>query len=404
MLSRHDTRWQSRLVTLLLLWLMPTTVLAEGRGETDAFSSSYTEARARFIQAAKMAGAQLDSIRHPLTAPDGSALYIDVALLGPADAKRVLVVSSGTHGVEGFAGSALQLGLLQQGFHEQIPDDLRLVMIHAINPWGFSHLRRVNEANVDLNRNFLDHSRPHPVNPGYDALATVAAPESLSYWANGLALARLGWFVLIQGKPALKKAVSQGQYSHPQGLFYGGSSATWSNQTVTDIVRKHLSSARRVFFIDVHTGLGEYGAAEIIMNVPLKDPAYARARACWGKELRSTLEGESVSVHIHGSLKQAIPKMLPHSEVTAVSLEFGTVQPLSVFWSLRAENWLQYHATKEQPERERIQSGLLTTFYPRDEGWKQEVWRKGKSVVERALSCLQERHKITVSPPLHLHE
>ena len=30
-------------------------------------------------------------------------------------------------------------------------------MIHALNPFGFAHLRRANEDNVDLNRNFVDH-------------------------------------------------------------------------------------------------------------------------------------------------------------------------------------------------------------------------------------------------------
>ncbi len=67
-----------------------------------------------------------------------------------------LVVSSGVHGVEGFFGSAVQLAFL-----EKLPPDWRppegaaVVLIHALNPFGFAWQRRFNEENVDLNRNFL---------------------------------------------------------------------------------------------------------------------------------------------------------------------------------------------------------------------------------------------------------
>ena len=42
-----------------------------------------------------------------------------------------------------------------------------VLMLHAINPHGFSHLRRGNEDNVDLNRNFIDWTAPPPGNAAY---------------------------------------------------------------------------------------------------------------------------------------------------------------------------------------------------------------------------------------------
>ena len=86
---------------------------------------------------------------------------MDVACLGPGQSRAVLVLTSGTHGVEGFCGSGCQVSLLEDSrFLRQIERaGIALLMIHAVNPYGFSHLRRVNEDNVDLNRNFIPFDR-----------------------------------------------------------------------------------------------------------------------------------------------------------------------------------------------------------------------------------------------------
>ena len=67
---------------------------------------------------------------------------------------------SGTHGVEGYCGSGIQIGFLKEGLFAELPDDMSVVLLHAMNPYGFSNDRRVNEDNVDLNRNFLDFAAP----------------------------------------------------------------------------------------------------------------------------------------------------------------------------------------------------------------------------------------------------
>ena len=82
---------------------------------------------------------------------------MDVATVGSLVPERAVVVTSGIHGVEGFAGSAVQtewLRRLGQG-KAAVPDRVRLVFAHALNPYGFAWIRRANECNVDLNRNFL---------------------------------------------------------------------------------------------------------------------------------------------------------------------------------------------------------------------------------------------------------
>lgn len=355
---------------------------------SGCFSSTYQQARRKLIHAALDAEGRLESYTPTVTGPEGHAIHMDVLYFGPEQADTVLVLGSGTHGVEGFAGSAIQTCLLRGGITERLPQGVGLMMIHAINPYGFAHIRRVNEDNVDLNRNFVDFTRPLPVNKGYDAVTDVAEPVSLSRWENLKARLRLYWYVLKAGKPALQSAISQGQFTHPQGLFYGGGSASWSNSILSSMVKSRLSHAKRVIMIDVHTGLGDYGEAEVIMNVPKNTPAYQRATACWGKQLKTTVEGGSVSVDINGPLKLAIPKLLPDADVTAVSLELGTFPATDVFWALRAENWLHHYGTDDHLKREAIKDELLHVFYPDDIVWKQAVWTEGSEVLRRALTCI----------------
>jgi hypothetical protein len=350
---------------------------------TDYFSADYTEARGKFLDACHAAGASVESFKNPKTGPEGDELYTDVAFLGPGDAKNVLALGSGTHGVEGFCGSAIQTGLLRDGIAERLGPGLRIVMIHAVNPYGFAHLRRFNEDNVDVNRNFVDHSKPHPKNSGYDALADAIELETYSALERTASLLRLMFHLVVDGKKKLQRAISGGQYNHPQGLFYGGQSESWSNKTVRAIVQRHLYNAARVAFIDIHTGLGPYGHGEIITGKPPGSQAYQRAVKWWGERIRPP--GDSVSVKITGPIKLAFPGMLPASEVTAVTLEFGTVPPLEVFKAMQAENWLHHHGGKRNPLADEIKADMRRVFYPDTDDWKALVWPQGKEVVEQAL-------------------
>ncbi len=357
----------------------------------DYFSGDYRQARAKFLDACNAAGALVESSQNSNAGPEGEALHIDIASVGPRDANAVLVLGSGTHGVEGFCGSGIQTGLLREGIASRMKASQRLVMIHALNPFGFAYLRRVNEDNVDLNRNFVDHSKPHPLNPDYDALAHIIAPKS--YWslATGASLIRLRFYQVIHGITALQAAISSGQYTHPQGLFYGGQFETWSNKTFRTIVQRKLSGADRVIFVDFHTGLGPHGHGEIMTNDLPGSPAYERAITWWGERVKTTKTGEAVSADLRGAIKAALPDMLPRSEVTAVSLEFGTLSLVKVLRAMQAENWLHHHGARDHPRANAIKTEMRRAFYPDNKDWKSLVWKGANEVVDQAIAGLATR-------------
>lgn len=371
------------------------------------FPSSYKEARLSFLEASRNAGAVVETYQNPYKGPAGEELFTDVALLGPRDARFVLLLISATHGIEGFTGSALQTGFLREGVFGDLDNDIAVLCVHALNPYGFAHLRRFNEDNIDLNRNFVDHSQPYRKNPGYDELEAAISPESISFLENTGAIFRLLWYRLRHGKAALKEAVTLGQHTDPDGLFYGGESEAWSNHTLREIVDRFLSAAERVVSIEIHTGLGPFGEAEVILNEAHTAPASRRARAWFGSSAKSTGSGQSVSGQIGGSVKLALPAMLPKAEVTAVSLEFGTYSARKVLRALRRENWLHYHGGSDHPEAQKIKADLLEAFYPDSEGWREQVWKKGLIIIGKALAGLGEdgtaaRKYLPGAEPLHL--
>ena len=183
---------QSILILGIIVWVGCVQAEQIGLGTNSYFSFDYQEARYKFLDASTAIGAKIESFKNPNSGPEGEPLFTDVALIGPKDAKDILVLGSGTHGVEGFAGSGIQTGLLRQGIALNMKPNMSIVMIHAINPYGFAHLRRFNEDNVDLNRNFVDHTRPYLpdqgykefANEGYHELANAISPKSISFWSN----------------------------------------------------------------------------------------------------------------------------------------------------------------------------------------------------------------------------
>src|ERR1700730_10758818 len=202
------------------------------------FAQSYAEAREKFVAAAT--ARDIHQFRHVHPAErgaQGEELSMDFALLGKPDATSLLLLTSGTHGVEGFCGSGCQSALLHDDrFLRAIErSGIAVLMLHALNPYGFSHLRRVNEDNVDLNRNFVDFAAPLPMNPAYAAIHSLLLPAT---WPPSMeSEARLGAWVAQHGRQAYQAAVSIGQYAFPDGMFYGGSDPTWSNLTLRSVLR-----------------------------------------------------------------------------------------------------------------------------------------------------------------------
>ncbi|HEY6924022.1 MAG TPA: M14 family metallopeptidase [Steroidobacteraceae bacterium] len=354
----------------------------------ECFSQDYAEAREKFLSAARKAGARLSQYRASATGPDGGMLSTDVALIGPEDARAVLVTISATHGVEGFFGSATQIEWLTRGEAATLQGAAAL-HIHALNPYGFAWLRRTNEDNIDINRNWIDFNSPLPKNAPYEELAADLCPTDWSADTQAQTGARLQAWIAEHGFGAFQAAASGGQWAHPAGLFYGGKRITWSRQTLTDILTTHLHEAERVCVVDFHTGMGPYGHAEPIIGRSRQDPAFARVRGWVGGAGKSLYGDGSISAEIKGNSSTAIPGLLPHAEVDTVALECG-IRPINeVAFALRADNWLHMHGDPLAAAAKPIKALIRGAFHSDDPVWQGMALGQGLAGCRAALGGLR---------------
>src|SRR5262249_18467176 len=158
-------------------------------------------ARDRFREMVPAVGGRLETISIDAKGPKGEELGLDIAWFGEPVPRRVLLHSSGVHGVEGFTGSAIQLQLLNH--LPTLPHDAALIVGHVVNPYGMVWLRRFNENNVDLNRNFLPDDVYSGAPSPYAALNLFLNPESPP--ASDLFPLRAGWLIIKYGMLALKQ-------------------------------------------------------------------------------------------------------------------------------------------------------------------------------------------------------
>lgn len=301
-------------------------------GDTNGrFSSTYSEARDRFRDATS--GGE----RGAIEVCDG--LTIDWAWTGTGDARRVRLLTSGLHGIEGFPGSAAQLDMLDRR------DDVRTLWVHALNPWGMANLRRVNENNVDLNRNFLAPGEAYAgAAEAYAALDGMLNPESPP--AFDFFLVRAGWTLLRGGGlPALRDAIVRGQYDFPRGLFYGGARLEPGPERLLAFLRGALGGCERVVHVDLHSGLGRFCGRTLLLDGEPDPAQVARVRGAFGPTVKTWEAGSAEAYSIRGGFTAALARELPGVRYDALTCEFGTWSNVEVLHALREENRLHHWGT-----------------------------------------------------------
>jgi hypothetical protein len=358
----------------------------------EVFSSSYHQARTRFLAAARDAGLEVQRQLHPMKGRDGEDLAMDVARDGPADAHSVLILSSACHGVEGYCGSGVQVAALRDAAWREhaAARGVAVLYIHALNPYGFSHIRRTTYENVDLNRNFQDFSSPLPVNEAYREVHPLLLPEEWPPSAeNERAIAQ---YVATRGEAAYQAAITRGQHDYPQGLFFGGTQPTWSNLALREVLRAHGRRAARIGWIDVHTGLGPSGVGERIYAGRDDDTAVARARAWWdgggATPVTSIYDGSSSSAFLTGLMWTSAYQECPQAEYTGIALEYGTLPVMETLQALRAEHWLHLHPEAPAALAARIKQQMKDAFYTDTDEWKAQVLRQAREALFQAADGL----------------
>ncbi len=309
---------------------------------------------------------------------------MDVAYLGVRNAADIVAISSGVHGVEGYAGSAVQIDTLARGWPADGPG---LLLIHFVNPYGMAWTSSDNEEGVDLNRNFLDFNRPPGHNRRYDEVESFVCCPALEGEVRVAADAAMNAYIEAQGFENFVRAIADGQHHQPGGYLYGGHVPAWSNLTLRRVLRDYTQGARRLAVIDVHTGLGDRGGALMLcINAPR---SAADRAASWWDNLVLVPSADFPFAPV-GTFVGSIWDFGLDAELTVAALEVGTEPVERAFGALRNRKWLEKHGDFTGPAAAAILDEMHACLAPRDIAWRRAMLAAGRAALDAAVAGLSQ--------------
>jgi hypothetical protein len=134
--------------------------------------------------------------------------------------------------------------------------------------------------------------------------------------------------LIRSGNESLKIAVSSGQYSHPDGLYYGGKEYEKTTKIMIELIKTTLKEKfENIVFIDIHSGFGEKEKMAIV-NSALEERSTGKMKKIFNYgDIKKTNKEEFY--HISGDMIDYIYNqkrlLVPDKNVYACTFEFGTL-------------------------------------------------------------------------------
>ncbi|MEM9832848.1 MAG: DUF2817 domain-containing protein [Bacteroidota bacterium] len=341
--------------------------------ELANYPTDYDAARTRFRKLAGKKGWKL----HALPVDGSNGLFIDIAHW-QGSSEKLVVHTTGVHGVEAFPGSAVQSAFLDI-WSPSTSDRPSIALIHCINPFGMHYLRRWNAQNIDLNRNFL---------PSYDNLPVNSLYARVDSFLNPQSIRQLSFFILHvlrlltqYGFSSLQQAIAQGQYNYPKGLFFGGKQRSTEVSLLLSFFQQYLSEYRVVRGIDFHTGLGKLGQSSFYLeNISERQQ---QAELLLGQPIILARAEKTQSYQTQGSLTAYLQQFYASSDYLMLTQEIGTLSPVKILRRLREENFYYQY----QPDRRQLSAvRLRDAFSPENDQWRRKAVQAGVETLQRIVN------------------
>jgi hypothetical protein len=369
---------------------------------TTYFLGSYEECRdafrtnAREIQE-KYEGAELFSLS--VESKLDNDLTIDFCYLPPENEKsKLLILSSGIHGIEGITGSAVQAMLMDKALADGGYPETGILFVHAINPYGFKYLRRVSENNVDMNRNWdAEVSLFSTKNQGYSELYSMLNPEGKV--STGSLKNRFFLLVAIErliekSMKSLRQAILQGQYEYPEGLYFGGTDFEPQMAMLMPVFKQYAEEYETVLNIDLHTGYGELGVLHLFPN-PVDDPVVKEAMEHIFKGYVIDWGDSDDFYTINGSFTDFIGILMPDKLYVPMVFEYGTLNSQTTLGSIRSihnmilENQGFQHGYRSADDERRVKTNFMEMYNPSSEAWRSKVLSDTRELMEKVMVQLE---------------
>lgn len=383
----------------------PPVTDAQAAADAALFPDGYVQSRERFRAACAREVAERQGYCRslPVNSRSEPDLTVDVGYF-TTGGHDLLIVLSGVHGPEGYAGAAIEQKLLGEYLAPLLARGVDVYAMHTLNPYGFLHDRRVDEANVNLNRNFvLCEATWRHHNADYAWLRSVLEPRSQ---VNHLRLARLRssaallWAFARAGFDTvwIDTAMNRGQYESPAGLAYGGRGAqpqTWLLRA--DLMPILSAHDGRVLVLDLHTGLGGAGELHLLLSDQAPPDWMDHAQDLFGgladRGIYLQTPEAARFYPTDGDITAYIPTLAPDPRrVLSLTMEYGTGGtdiPSLVYKAVSfiLENQAHARGCVRPPTCAAIQADFRAQFNPPDAAWRHSVLLQADIVFARIVGA-----------------
>ena len=401
----------SAVVILLLLTLVgPYAVLALARQETpadsysysDSFLNSYDEVRAHLNDRVEsLRGSGITVISDSYAIDEGDGLYIDKFFLpASVETTNLIVLTTGVHGMEGYIGSVMLDVFFDEIYPTLNTNNTGILIVANVNPYGMKYMRRYNENNVDLNRNFIEDwdSFDRSCNKEYPKVESFLQPTGKmgnAFWHEVSFFLSLAKEAIFTGADTISDALLTGQYEYPTGVYYGGNGDEKSTTYLKGVFSECLDgSYENIIHVDIHSGYGPRYNMVIFNSV--QDPTTeAEAREMFGYDYIIATDSEDF-YETFGDTTDYFYRLArakgSDKDLYSTCFEFGTIGDsfIDSIFSLKYtvdENRQHWYPTTNSITSEMVRENYYELFYPTETEWREKTIVDFKAALNGVLGA-----------------
>ncbi|MBT7610640.1 MAG: DUF2817 domain-containing protein [Bacteriovoracaceae bacterium] len=382
----------------LIIFLLISITFSISSVATTFYPIDYEDSRKEFRKVAKrLSMTHPDLIYNFFKVPSriDSDLTTDYIYI-PAKkmTEKLLIITSGVHGVETFTSSAIQQMFLNEILPTVDLNKMGLLMIHSLNPYGFKYKRRVTENNVDLNRNFILERGPFKdPNDKYQTFRDFLNPPeklSIGFFSKISHIVKTLFYSIRYGRPAFRQAILQGQYSYEKGIYFGGKVNEPQVSLLKHLLLTTAGPYKEVFAIDLHTGYGKRGTCHFFgLGKNVKSNTDIIEKVFKGYKIDGGQEGNFYTTT--GDFPRFVEQILKNKKTVVMTFEYGTLDSqttLGAIESLRrssVENQGVQFGYDSKDDQNKSIKDFLDMFNPPDPKWREKVLTDSRKIFPNVI-------------------
>ena len=376
--------------------------VADEYNYSESFLNSYEDVRSNVqkrIATLKKDGVNVKYTEYAIDESDN--LYIDNFYI-PAlkEQKNLIVLTTGVHGMEGYIGSVMLDVFFEEIYDGLNKDDTGVLVVANVNPYGMKYMRRYNENNVDLNRNFImDWERfDLSSNKDYPKVQSFLEPVGKignAFWHEVGFYLNLAKEAIFTGTDVISDALLTGQYESPQGVYYGGTGDEASTKYLKGVFNDCLEGEyENIVHIDIHSGYGpRYNM--VIFNSVYETMTEAETKEAFGYDYVISHDSESFYATTGDTTDyfyRLAESKNTDKELFSTCFEFGTIgdEFMDTILSLKYtvdENRNHWYPTGNNTSAEVVKENYYELFYPTEKEWREKTIEDFKTATKGVLDA-----------------